>query len=98
MADKSAKAGRKSNVCQAYKLSNRREKNKARKLRRHVLANPNDPCALAAYLNVYRFDSESARKAVKATDKDVTPMWQAVRERANRREVINRAKIIRAAA
>jgi hypothetical protein len=48
MADKSKKVGRNSASCKAYKLSNRREKNKSRKLSKHLKKFPDDKVAIAA--------------------------------------------------
>lgn len=53
MATKSDKKGRNSKFCQAYKLSQRREKNKAVKLLRHIKRyGTTDHCAVHAYNNL----------------------------------------------
>lgn len=48
---KHRKHGRNSIACLRYKNENRREKNKAKKLVRHLAAYPNDHCATSALGN-----------------------------------------------
>ena len=45
---KQRKFGRNAQYCLFYKLSHRREHNKVRKLKKHLVRFPNDKCALAA--------------------------------------------------
>ena len=45
---KGRKIGRNKVKCAAYRASGRRERNKARRLRRHLRSHPNDGVALAA--------------------------------------------------
>lgn len=42
---KNRKHGRNKDYCKAYFVSGRREKNKAKKLAKHIARHPNDPCA-----------------------------------------------------
>ena len=46
---KSKKMGRNKNACAAYRSSNRREKNKARKVKRHLTRFPGDKVAEACF-------------------------------------------------
>ena len=45
---KQRKVGRNANYCTFYKLSHRREHNKVKRLKRHLVKCPNDKCAEAA--------------------------------------------------
>lgn len=60
MADKAKrskkmrKVGRNAAYCLRYKNSNRREQNKARRLRKHLVRFPNDACAVKAVENCLR--------------------------------------------
>lgn len=49
---KNRKYGRNSAFCLAYKNSNRREKNKVKKLTRHIAAFANDRCAVHCLANL----------------------------------------------
>ena len=48
MTKKQRKWGRNATFCLYYKNSNRREKNKVKKLKKHLLRFPSDLCALKA--------------------------------------------------
>jgi len=48
MASKSSKAGRNRPGCKAYLLSHRREHNKIKRLKKHLLREPNDKIAAKA--------------------------------------------------
>ena len=48
LGGKSRKVGRNALSCKSYKNSNRREKNKIRKLKKHLRWFPDDKCASAA--------------------------------------------------
>ena len=50
---KNRKVGRSKIACQAYSNSNRREHNKARRLKKHMAKWPNDKCATAALARVH---------------------------------------------
>jgi hypothetical protein len=49
---KNRKHGRNAAFCLAYKNSNRREKNKVKKLTRHLVAFANDRCAVHCLANL----------------------------------------------
>lgn len=50
---KNRKVGRSKTVCQAYRSSHRREHNKAKRLRKHLLKCPNDACGRVALERCY---------------------------------------------
>jgi hypothetical protein len=45
---KGRKVGRAAKECQRYRLSNRREHNKLRRLNKHIMKHPEDECAMHA--------------------------------------------------
>lgn len=49
---KSQKFGRNADWCKAYRSRNQREKNKAKRLIRHLARFPSDPCAVHCYNNL----------------------------------------------
>lgn len=51
-SNKMRKVGRNKDTCKAYASSKRREKNKLKTLKKHVIRHPNDNSALAAIENL----------------------------------------------
>ena len=99
---KTKKAGRSASVCKAYRLSNQREKNKARKLRRHFKRFPNtihnDTCALKAYRDLMIYIPKADRIITPGHSLDETIHLAETQSAQRRRErqMINELKEINA--
>jgi hypothetical protein len=69
MSDKSKKHGRKKEVCKAYRTSQRRELNKARRLKRHLRKHPeNQDKAWDCMLKLDKVLYAAQRKELGMTD------------------------------
>lgn len=69
MSDKSKKHGRKKDACKAYRSSQRRELNKARRLKRHLKRHSeNQPKAWESFLKLDKLLYAAHRKELNMTD------------------------------